>query len=29
MVDSLSKHEKNANKLFALFCLTAAVGLKM
>ena len=25
---SLPKHEKSANKLFALFCFTAAVGLK-
>lgn len=23
------KHEKSANKLFALFCFTAAVGVKM
>ena len=29
MVDFLSKHEKSANKLFALFCFTATIGLKM
>ena len=29
VADSLSKHEKSANSLFALFCFTAAVGLKM
>jgi len=29
MGDSLHKHENSANKLFALFCFTAAVGLKM
>ena len=26
---SLPKHEKSANKLFALFCFTATIGLKM